>query len=178
MNADLSRRSLLAAIAAIAALGPESVSAQLDRRIAQTQWTLKRVNARDTSGVTLARVFRGYFPVPGHLALDAASPPFRFVNFDREFKDDAQDGAVVIARLADGAKHDIVRWVRRAKPASRMLRYGLVIERRSHGPAAPGQPEVRSVILSDKTDFACVVGPVEPLWELMVDAWARLPKLA
>jgi len=42
---------------------------------------------------------------------------------------------------------------------------------------APGRPEIRSVVISDKTHFVSVIGPVEPLWQDMVNAYARLPKV-
>ena len=100
------------------------------------------------------------------------------VNFYREFDDDARDGAVIVAKLADIDRHDLMSWVRDAPPAPRILRYGLVIERRVHGPPVAGAPDTRSVVISDRTHFVCIVGPIEPLWEAMIDAYTRLPRLS
>ena len=139
---------------------------------------MQRLTAVDTTGVILVRIFRGYFPLPEHLVLDMSAPPFRFFNFYREYDDDAKDGAAVVARLDDIGRHPLMKWVLGVKPREKLLRFGLVIERRNHGPPAPGRPDIRSVVISDKTDFVCAVGPVEPLWEHMVNAYARLPKQA
>ena len=75
-------------------------------------------------------------------------------------------------------RHELMSWVLGVEPRQRFLRFGLVVERRNHGPLAPGRPDTYSVVISDKTDFVCAVGPVEPLWEQMVNAYARLPKQA
>jgi hypothetical protein len=167
---------LLAGLASAAALDSAPVSAQVDRRNAQASWVLQRLSAFDTSGVTLVRIFRGYFPLPDHLVLDASATPYHFMNFYREYGDDAKDGAVIAAKLEHMARHELMSWVLGVEPRQRFLRFGLVVERRSHGPLAPGRPDTRSVVISDKTDFVCAVGPVEPLWEHMVDAYGRLPK--
>jgi hypothetical protein len=167
---------LLAGLTSIAALDPASISAQVDRRNAQASWVLQRVNGFDTSGVTLVRVFRGYFPLPDHLVLDTSATPFHFLNFYRQYDDDAKDGAVIVAKLENTNRHKLMSWVLGVEPRQRFLRFGLVIERRNHGPWAPGRPDTHSVVISDKTDFVCAVGPVEPLWEHMVNAYARLPK--
>ena len=172
----ISRRVLLAAATSLAALGPATLSAQVDRRNAQATWVLQRLTGFETSGVILVRIFRGYFPLPEHLVLDASAPPFHFLNFYREYDDDAKDGAVVVAKLKDTRQHKLMSWVLSVEPRQRILRFGLVIERRNHGPCAPGRPDTYSVVISDKTDFVCAVGPVEPLWEPMVNAYARLPR--
>jgi hypothetical protein len=150
----------------------------VDRRNAQATWNLQRVSPTDTSGVILVRIFRGYFPLPDHLVLDASAPPFHFLNFYREYDDDARDGAVVIAKLAELRRHELMSWVLERKPRERLLRSGLVIERRNHGSLAPGRPSTRSVVISDNTDCVCAVGPMESFWEPMVTAYARLPKQA
>jgi hypothetical protein len=175
-RAGISRRTLLAGTTSLAALGPAAASAQVDRRNAQASWVLKRLNGFDTNGVILLRIFHGYFPLPEHLVLDTSAPPFHFLNFYREYDDDAKDGAVVVARLRDAWRHKLMSWVLGVEPKQRFLRFGLVIERRNHGPLAPGRPDTYSAVISDKTDFVCAVGPVESLWEPMVDAYARLPK--
>jgi len=171
-----SRRALLETLGALAALGPAVANSQVDRRNAQTSWDLKRVNGHDTGGVVLVSVFHGYFPLPAHMVLDASKPPFYFANFFREYNDDARDGVAIVAKLEDMDRHELMTWVRDAPPAPRILRYGLVIERRVHGPPSPGAPDTRSVLISDKTHFVCIVGPIEPLWEPMVEAYTRLPR--
>jgi hypothetical protein len=160
----------------MAALGPESAAAQVDRRNAQASWVLDRVNGFDTSGVTLLRIFRGYFPLPDHLVLDTSATPFHFLNLYREYGDDVKDGAVIAARFENARRHKLMSWVLGIEPKQRFLRFGLVIERRIHGPWSPGRPDTHCVVISDRTDFVCAVGPVEPLWEHMVNAYARLPK--
>lgn len=172
----MNRRQLLAALGAIAAFATQPAAPQADKRNAQAMWNLRHVDGKSLDGLILLKIFRGYFPLPAHLTLDASAPPFHFVNFDREFGDEVQDGVVVAARLKEIGKHPLMTWVRRKPPDSRDLRYGLVIERRRHPAPATGRPEIRSVVLSDKTHFVCVVGPVERLWEDMVNAYARLPK--
>jgi len=174
----LSRRALLETLGALAALGPSASNAQVDRRNAQTLWDLKRVDSHDTSGAVLVSVFHGYFPLPAHMVLDASQRPFHFVNFYRQYDDDARDGAVIVAELADMDRHQLMTWVQDAPAAPRILRYGLVIERRVHGPPTPGAPDTRSVLISDKAHFVCIVGPIEPLWEAMVEAYARLPRMS
>src|SRR5262245_43251463 len=84
----ISRRALVTGITSLAALDPTRISAQVDRRNAQASWVLQRVNGFDTSGVTLLRIFRGYFPLPDHLVLDTAATPFHFLNFYRDYDDD------------------------------------------------------------------------------------------
>jgi hypothetical protein len=172
----LSRRELLASLAAIAALSARPAAAQADRRIVQASWNLKRLDVRSLDGLVLLRIFRGYFPVPAHLVLDASAPPFSFVNFDHEFGDDAQDGAVIAARRVDATRHPLMEWLKKTAPESRELRYGLVIERRRHPPPAAGRPDLRSVVVSDKTHLVAIVGPPERLWPEMIEAFARLPK--
>jgi hypothetical protein len=176
IESAISRRALFAGLSSLAALGSARVSAQVDRRNAQASWVLARVNGFDTSGVTLVRIFRGYFPLPDHLVLDTSATPFHFLNFYREYDDDAKDGAVIAAKLENMHRHELMSWVLGVEPKQRFLRFGLVIERRNHGPWAPGRPDTLSVVISDQTDFVCAVGPVEPLWEHMVNAYARLPK--
>src|SRR5262245_23120560 len=173
-----SRRALFGTLGALAALGSSASSAQVDRRNAQTSLDLKRVNGDDTDGVLLVSVFHGYFPLPAHMVLDASKEPFHFVNFYRQYDDDARDGVVIVAKLEDMERHELMIWVRDAPAAPRILRYGLVIERRVHGPPSPGAPDTRSVLISDKTHFVCIVGPIEPLWEAMVEAYTRLPRLS
>ncbi|MGQ0430574.1 MAG: hypothetical protein ACT4UQ_11640 [Gammaproteobacteria bacterium] len=172
----VTRRQLLTLLASIAAFSPAPAAAQADRRNVQASWNLRRLDARSLDGLVLLKVFRGYFPLPAHLVLDTSAPPFYFVNYDREFGDDAQDGAVIAARRADAAKHPLMEWIKRTAPESRDLRYGLVIERRRHPPPAAGRPELRSVVISDRTHFIAIVGPPERLWQEMLEAFARLPK--
>jgi hypothetical protein len=172
----VSRRHLLGLLAAIAAGAPGTAAAQADRRNAQASWNLKRLDPRSLDGLFLLRIFRGYFPLPAHLVLDASAPAFAFVNYDHEFGDDAQDGAVIAARRADAAKHPLMEWIRRTAPESRDLRYGLVIEHRHHPPPAAGRPELRSVVISDKAHVLAIIGPPERLWREMLEAYARLPR--
>ncbi len=176
-ESNLSRRELLAALSAIAAFKPASAAAQADRRNVQAGWNLRNFDGRSLNGVILLRLFRGYFPLPAHLTLDASAPPFEFVNFDCEYGDDAQDGAVIAGKRSDTRKHALMEWVMKAPAESRLLRYGFVIEHRRHGPPAPGRPDIRSVVISDKTHFVSVIGPVESLWQDMVNAYARLPRV-
>jgi len=178
VDSRVSRRAILAGLTSIAVLDAASATAQVDRRNAQATWNLQRVSATDTTGVILVRIFRGYFPLPDHLVLNASAPPFHFLNFYREYHDDARDGAVVIAKLVEMRRHELMAWVLEQKPRERLLRSGLVIERRNHGPLAPGRPSTRSVVISDNTDFVCAVGPMELFWEPMVTAYGRLPKQA
>ncbi|MGQ0383728.1 MAG: hypothetical protein ACT4UP_03450 [Gammaproteobacteria bacterium] len=172
----VTRRELLALLASIAAFSPAVATAQADRRNVQASWNLKRLDTRSLDGLVLLRIFHGHFPLPAHLVLDTTAPPFYFVNYDREFGDDAQDGAVIAARRVDAARHPLMEWVRRAAPESRDLRYGLVIERRRHPPPAAGRPELRSVVISDRTHFVAIVGPPERLWREMIEAFGRMAR--
>lgn len=172
----VTRRQLLGLLTAIAASTPLPAAAQADRRNVQASWNLKRFDPRSLDGLILLRIFRGYFPLPAHLVLDAAAPPFSFVNYDHEFGDDAQDGAVIAARRADAAKHPLMAWIRKTTPESRDLRYGLVIEHRHHPAPAAGRPELKSVVISDKTHLVAIVGPPQRLWREMIEAYARLPR--
>jgi hypothetical protein len=172
----VTRRSVLALLGAVAAFGAGSSRAQADRRNVQAAWNLKRLDGRGLDGLVLLRIFRGYFPLPAHLVLDVAAPPYYFVNYDREFGDDARDGAVIAARRTDAARHPLMEWIRRTAPEARDLRYGLVIERRRHPPPVSGHPDLKSVVLSDRTHFVAIVGPPERLWPEMLEAFARLPR--
>jgi len=152
-------------------------AAQADRRNVQASWNLRRLDPRRLDGLILLKIFRGHFPLPAHLVLDASAPPYYFVNYDREYRDDARDGAAVAGRRADAARHPLMEWLRRTTPQSRDLRYGIVIEHRRHPPPVAGSPELRSVVFSDRKELLAVVGPPALLWEEMIEAFARLPRV-
>lgn len=175
-SSEVTRRELFAFLAAIAAFSPAAAEAQADRRNVQASWNLKRLDARKLDGLLLLRVFRGHFPLPAHLVLDTAAPPYYFVNYDREYGDDASDGAVIAGRRADVSGYPLMEWLRRSPPLSRDLRYGIVIEHRRHPPPVAGKPELRSVVFSDRTELLAVVGPPAMLWQEMIEAFARLPR--
>jgi hypothetical protein len=126
--------------------------------------------------VILVRIFRGYFPLPEHLVLDASAPPFHFLNFFREYDDDAKDGAVVVAKLKDTRQHKLMSWVLSVEPRQRILRFGLVIERRNHGPWAPGRPDTVQRRDQRQDRLRLRRRPDRAALEHMVNAYARLPK--
>jgi hypothetical protein len=142
----------------------------------QASWNLRRLDPRRLDGLLLVRIFRGHFPLPAHLVLDTSAPPYYFVNYDREYDDDASDGAVIAGRRADLLKQPLMEWIRRTPPRSRDLRYGIVIEHRRHPPPVAGRPELRSVVFSERAELLAVVGPPAMLWQEMIEAFARLPR--
>ncbi|MCI0432411.1 MAG: hypothetical protein L0271_02000 [Gemmatimonadetes bacterium] len=177
-NPHTTRRAVLVNGAAAFALGATSVThANIDGRVAQVARGLREVDRHTLNGVSLLRVFGGYFPIPNHFALVPGEPYCRFVNMRGEHQNDALDGFIVAASLDQLAAHPSVVAAVSAPVRSSVLRYGLTLELRRHDPPAPGAPPTPSVFISNAREFVWILGDNAELWPLMLEAHGRLPRV-
>ena len=181
MNSHLkptaSRRAVLQGAAAFATLGfSPATHANVDGRVAQFARGLREVDGHTLNGVSLLRVFGGYFPIPNHFALLPGEPYCRFVNMRGENRNDALDGFIVAASLRHLAEHDSVAVALSTPVRTNVLRYGLKVELRRHEPPEPFMPPTPSVFISDARDFVWILGDNAELWPLMCEAYGRLPR--
>lgn len=175
--ADALRRALLfngTAALALAATG--AAQAHIDGRIAQVARGLREVDRHTLNGVSLLRVFGGYFPIPNHFALVPGEPYCRFVNMRGESRNDAYDGFIVASSRERLSEHASVAAAVRAPIRSSVLRYGLTLELRKHDPPEPGAPPTPSVLIQDSREFVWILGDNAELWPLMLEAYGRLPR--
>jgi hypothetical protein len=172
-----SRRALLQGAAAFATLGlSPAADANVDGRVAQVARGLREVDRHTLNGVSLLKVFGGYFPIPNHFALLPGEPYCRFVNMRGENRNDALDGFIVAASLEHLAEHDSVVAALSAPLRSSVLRYGLTVELRRHEPPEPLAPPTPSVFISNAREFLWILGDNAELWPLMCEAYGRLPR--
>ena len=181
MNSHLkptaSRRAVLQSAAAFATLGfSPAAQANVDGRVAQVARGLRQVDGHTLNGVSLLRLFGGYFPIPNHFALLPGEPYCRFVNMRGENRNDALDGFIVAASLEHLAEHDSVAAALSTPMRTNVLRYGLKVELRRHEPPEPLLPPTPSVFISDARDFVWILGDNAELWPLMCEAYGRLPR--
>ena len=181
MNSHLkpttSRRAMLGGAAALATFGFSSAAhANVDGRVAQVARRLREVDGHTLNGVSLLKVFGGYFPIPNHFALLPGEPYCRFVNMRGEHQNDALDGFIVAASLEHLAEHASVVAALGAPPRSSVLRYGLKVELRRHEPPEPLAPPTPSVFISNAREFVWILGDNADLWPLMLEAYGRLPR--
>jgi hypothetical protein len=181
MNAHLdpatTRRTLLKSAAALGMLGAASAAqATVDGRVAQVARGLREVDRHTLNGVSLLRVFGGYFPIPNHFALLPGEPYCRFVNMRGENRNDALDGFIVAASLDHLAEHDSVVAALNARIRTSVLRYGLTVELRRHEPPVPLAPPTPSVFISNAREFVWILGDNAELWPLMCEGYGRLPR--
>jgi hypothetical protein len=177
LNPATTRRTLLKSAAALGMLGAASAAqATVDGRVAQVARGLREVDRHTLNGVSLLRVFGGYFPIPNHFALLPGEPYCRFVNMRGENRNDALDGFIVAASLDHLAEHDSVVAALNARIRTSVLRYGLTVEVRRHEPPAPLAPPTPSVFISNAREFVWILGDNAELWPLMCEAYGRLPR--
>jgi hypothetical protein len=177
LNPATTRRTLLKSAAALGMLGAASAAqATVDGRVAQVARGLREVDRHTLNGVSLLRVFGGYFPIPNHFALMPGEPYCRFVNMRGENRNDALDGFIVVASLDHLAEHDSVVAALNARIRTSVLRYGLTVEVRRHEPPAPLAPPTPSVFISNAREFVWILGDNAELWPLMCEAYGRLPR--
>jgi hypothetical protein len=181
MNSHLqptaSRRAVLKGAVAFATLGLSATAqANVDGRVAQVARGLREVDGHTLNGVSLLRVFGGYFPIPNHFALLPGEPYCRFVNMRGENQNDALDGFIVVAALEHLAEHDSVVAALNTPVRSSVLRCGLTVEVRRHEPPAPLFPPTPSVFISNAREFVWILGDNADLWPLMCEAYGRLPR--
>jgi hypothetical protein len=158
-------------------LGAASAAqATVDGRVAHVARGLREVDRHTLNGVSLLRVFGGYFPIPNHFALLPGAPYCRFVNMRGENRNDALDGFIVAASLDHLAEHDSVVAALNARIRTSVLRYGLTVELRRHEPPAPLAPPTPSVFISNAREFVWILGDNAELWPLMCEAYGRLPR--
>jgi hypothetical protein len=173
-----SRRALLQTVAALATLGPSGIAhANVDGRIAQVARGLREVDRHTLNGVSLLRVFGGYFPIPNHFALLPGEPYCRFVNMRGEHQNDALDGFIVAASLEQLPQHPSVVAALAEPVRSSVLRYGLTLDLRKHAPPEPLAPPTPSVLIRNAREFVWILGDNAELWPLMLEAYGRLPRV-